>query len=96
MPQESFENPLDPRLLNSTAECVASERTRRCTVSLFAWIVLGLLAGFIASHMVNHLFGLAGVTRLNLYSIIVATAGAILFLVLYHAIRRNVVGRRVF
>jgi uncharacterized membrane protein YeaQ/YmgE (transglycosylase-associated protein family) len=89
-------------------------------VSLFAWIVLGLLAGFIASHMVNHrgegmvldvllgvvgavvggwlahLFGLAGVTRLNLYSIIVATAGAILFLVLYHAIRRNVVGRRVF
>jgi len=88
-------------------------------MSLFAWILLGLLAGFIASHMVNHrgegmvldvllgivgavvggwlahLFGLAGVTRLNLYSLVVAVAGAIVFLVLYHAVRRNVVGRRI-
>ena len=88
-------------------------------MSFFAWILLGLLAGFIASHLVNHrgegmildillgivgatvggwlahLFGLAGVTRLNLYSLIVATCGAVLFLLLYHAIRRNVVGRRI-
>ena len=89
-------------------------------MSLFAWIVLGLLAGFIASHLVNHrgegmvldillgivgsivggwlahLMGYAGVTRLNLYSLIVATAGAISLLVIYHAIRRNVIGRRIF
>jgi uncharacterized membrane protein YeaQ/YmgE (transglycosylase-associated protein family) len=88
-------------------------------MSLFAWILLGLLAGFIASHLVNHrgegmvldvllgivgatvggwlahLLGWAGVTRLNAYSLIVATAGAVVFLFLYHAIRRNVIGRRI-
>jgi len=87
-------------------------------MSLFAWIILGLLAGFIASHLVNHrgegmvldvllgivgaviggwvahLAGYAGVTRLNLYGVIVATAGAVVLLFVYHAIRRNVVGRR--
>ena len=88
-------------------------------MSLFAWILLGLLAGFIASHLVNHrgegmvldillgivgaivggwlahLLGFAGIARLNLYSLIVATCGAVVFLFVYHAIRRNVVGRRI-
>jgi uncharacterized membrane protein YeaQ/YmgE (transglycosylase-associated protein family) len=88
-------------------------------MSLFAWIILGLIAGFIASHLVNHrgegmvldvllgivgaviggwlahLAGWAGVTRLNLYSIAVATIGAIILLFVYHAIRRNVIGRRI-
>ena len=88
-------------------------------MSLFAWILLGLLAGFIASHLVNHrgegmvldillgivgsvvggwlahLLGFAGVTRLNLYSLIVATLGAVVFLFLYHAIRRSMIGRRI-
>lgn len=76
-------------------------------MSLFAWILLGLLAGFIASHLVNHrgegmvldillgivgaviggwfahLLGYTGVTKLNLYGVIVATAGAMIFLFLY-------------
>ena len=88
-------------------------------MSFFAWILLGLLAGFIASHLVNHrgegmvldillgivgatvggwvahLLGFAGITRLNLYSLIVATCGAIVFLFIYHAVRRNVIGRRI-
>jgi uncharacterized membrane protein YeaQ/YmgE (transglycosylase-associated protein family) len=33
-------------------------------------------------------FGHIGVTGLNLHSILVATAGAIVFLVVYHSIRR--------
>jgi uncharacterized membrane protein YeaQ/YmgE (transglycosylase-associated protein family) len=88
-------------------------------MSLFAWVILGLLAGFIASHLVNHrgegmvldvllgivgavvggwlahLLGLAGVTRLNLYSVIVSTVGAVVLLFVYHAVRRNVIGRRI-
>jgi uncharacterized membrane protein YeaQ/YmgE (transglycosylase-associated protein family) len=88
-------------------------------MSILAWIVLGLLAGFIASHLVNHrgegmvldillgvvgaivggwifaMFGAPGVAGVNLYSIVVAVAGAVLFLVVYHAIRRGVVGRRI-
>jgi uncharacterized membrane protein YeaQ/YmgE (transglycosylase-associated protein family) len=88
-------------------------------MTLFTWILLGLVAGFIASHLVNHhgegivldvllgivgaivggwvfnMLGMAGVTHLNLYSIVVAVAGSVLFLVVYHAIRRSM-GRRFF
>lgn len=82
-------------------------------MSILAWVVLGLIAGFIASKIVNKegqgvimdivlgvvgavvggwLFGLlgsAGVTGLNLYSLAVAVIGAIVVLVLYHALRRT-------
>ena len=81
-------------------------------MSIIAWIVLGLIAGFIASKIVNRegsgiildivlgvvgalvggwLFefvGKAGVTGFNLYSMLVAIVGAIVVLVVYHAIRR--------
>jgi uncharacterized membrane protein YeaQ/YmgE (transglycosylase-associated protein family) len=77
-----------------------------------AWIVLGLIAGFIGSKLVNktgegvlldivlgivgavvggYLFnvvGAHGVTGVNLYSLFVAVVGAVVVLVLYHAIRR--------
>ena len=83
-----------------------------CEMSIVAWIVLGLIAGFIGSKIVNksgegvvldillgivgavlggwlfNRFGAAGVTGLNLYSLLVAVIGSVLFLVLYHAIRR--------
>jgi uncharacterized membrane protein YeaQ/YmgE (transglycosylase-associated protein family) len=82
-------------------------------MSLFAWIILGLVAGFIASHLVNHygiglvvdlliglvgtivggwlfrVLGYKGVTGLDPHSILVATVGAIVCLILYHAIRRR-------
>ncbi len=80
-------------------------------MSILAWIVLGLLAGFIGSKLINkrgeglfldivlgvvgavvggwvfQFFGAAGVTGLNLYSLLVAVAGAVIVLVVYHAIR---------
>lgn len=79
-------------------------------MSIIAWIILGLIAGFVGSKIVNkrgegllrdillgvigavvggwlfHAFGAAGVTGLNLYSLLVAVIGAIVVLVLYHAI----------
>ncbi|WP_284944097.1 GlsB/YeaQ/YmgE family stress response membrane protein [Acidisoma cladoniae] len=79
-------------------------------MSIIAWIVLGLIAGFIASKIVNrsgegflldivlgivgavvggfifNAFGAVGVTGFNIYSLIVAVVGAIILLVLYHAI----------
>ena len=82
-------------------------------MSFIAWIVLGLIAGFIASKIVNtsgegmildiilglvgaviggylfQTFGMAGVTGVNLYSILVAVVGAIVFLVIYHALFRR-------
>jgi uncharacterized membrane protein YeaQ/YmgE (transglycosylase-associated protein family) len=81
-------------------------------MSFLAWIVLGLIAGFIASKIVNKSgegifldillgivgaviggwvftrFGAAGVTGVNLYSILVAVVGSIIFLLVYHMIRR--------
>jgi uncharacterized membrane protein YeaQ/YmgE (transglycosylase-associated protein family) len=81
-------------------------------MSFIAWIVLGLIAGFIGSKLVNKrgegffldiilgvigavvggwvfsFFGRAGVSGLNLHSLIVAVIGAVLVLVIYHAIRR--------
>ena len=83
-------------------------------MSFLAWVVLGLVAGFIASKIVNSkgeglfldvvlgivgafvggwLFGLvgaSGVTGVNLYSLLVAVAGAIVVLFGYHALRRAV------
>ncbi len=79
-------------------------------MSILAWIVLGLVAGFIASKIVNHtgqgmiidlvlgivgavvggyafhLFGATGVTGLNIWSLLVATAGAVVVLVIKHAV----------
>ena len=82
-------------------------------MSFLAWIVLGLIAGFIGSKIVNKsgegifldiilgivgavvggwlfsMFGAHGVTGLNLYSILVAIVGAVLVLVVYHAVVRR-------
>jgi len=79
-------------------------------MSIIGWIVLGLIAGFIASKIVNRAgegflmdivlgivgavvggfifeqFGAAGITGFNIYSMIVAIIGAIILLVIYHAI----------
>ncbi len=81
-------------------------------MSFLAWIVLGLVAGFLGSKIVNksgegllldivlgvigavvggwlfNMFGAPGVSGLNLYSLVVAVVGAVLVLVIYHAIRR--------
>ena len=82
-------------------------------MSILAWIVLGLVAGFIGSKIVNktgegiirdillgivgavvggflfRLVGFSGVTGLNPWSLLVAVVGAVLFLVLYHALFRR-------
>jgi uncharacterized membrane protein YeaQ/YmgE (transglycosylase-associated protein family) len=79
-------------------------------MSIIAWLILGLIAGFIGSKIVNRsgqgvvldivlgivgavvggmlfsFFGAAGVTGLNIYSLIVAVIGSIVVLWLYHMI----------
>jgi uncharacterized membrane protein YeaQ/YmgE (transglycosylase-associated protein family) len=92
----------------------ASDMSEGPSMSIFGWIILGLVAGFIASKIVNaqgqglmldiglgvlgaivggflfSLFGAQGVTGFNLYSMIVAIAGSIVVLWVYHAL----MGRR--
>jgi uncharacterized membrane protein YeaQ/YmgE (transglycosylase-associated protein family) len=79
-------------------------------VSIIGWLILGLIAGFIASKLVNKegsglvldivlgvvgalvggfLFtqlGGIGITGFNLYSMLVAIIGAVIVLVIYHAL----------
>lgn len=82
-------------------------------MAIGAWILLGLIAGFIGSKLVNRkgegflidivlgivgavvggwlcrFFGIAGVTGLDIYSLIVAVVGSVVVLVVFHAIRRS-------
>jgi uncharacterized membrane protein YeaQ/YmgE (transglycosylase-associated protein family) len=92
-----------------------SPRTEHDLVAqLLMWVVLGLVAGFIASKLINRrgegivldillgivgafiggwlfrVFGSTGVTGLNLWSLMVAVVGAVVFLIVYHGIRRVV------
>jgi uncharacterized membrane protein YeaQ/YmgE (transglycosylase-associated protein family) len=81
-------------------------------MGFIAWIVLGLIAGFIASKIVNRhgegilvdiilgivgailggwimtSLGGAGVNGFNIYSLAVAIIGAVVILLLGHAVRR--------
>jgi uncharacterized membrane protein YeaQ/YmgE (transglycosylase-associated protein family) len=80
-------------------------------IGILSWIVIGLIAGYLASRVVNKTgegvlrdiilgivgafiggmivrgFGGTGVTGFNIWSIFVAFIGAVLLLVVYHAIR---------
>jgi uncharacterized membrane protein YeaQ/YmgE (transglycosylase-associated protein family) len=75
-------------------------------MSIIAWIILGLVAGFIASKIVNHTgegtildivlgivgglvfnaVGATGVDGFNIWSMFVAVVGAVLLLVVKHAV----------
>ena len=82
-------------------------------MSFIAWLVLGLIAGFIASKIINKqgegllldivlgvvgaelggwlfsLFGMSGVTGLNVYSLLVAVIGSVVLLLIYHQLIRR-------
>ena len=82
-------------------------------MSIIAWLVLGLIAGFIASKIINKqgeglwrdvvlgvigaelggwlfsLFGMSGVSGLNVYSLLVAVVGAVILLFVYHQLIRR-------
>jgi len=82
-------------------------------MSIIGWIVLGLIAGFVASKVVSksgeglivdivlgivgaivggflfNTVGATGVTGLNIWSMFVAVIGAIVVLLIYHAVVRR-------
>jgi uncharacterized membrane protein YeaQ/YmgE (transglycosylase-associated protein family) len=88
-------------------------RSQAMVMGVIGWIVLGLIAGYIASTLVNkrgeglafdillgivgaviggwifNAAGANGATGLNLWSLLVAVVGAVVFLVVWHAIRRS-------
>lgn len=86
-------------------------------MSILGWIVLGLVAGFIASRLVGggggllvdlvlgvvgafvggaafNLIGQVGFTGFNLWSLLVAVVGAVIVLLVYHAVAGRSGGNR--
>jgi uncharacterized membrane protein YeaQ/YmgE (transglycosylase-associated protein family) len=99
-------------LAQSASVSIGSDNQGSQTMSIIAWLVLGLIAGFIASKIVNRsgegiildiILGIIGafvggwivraldigpgVSGLNVASLLVAVFGAVVVLVVYHAIR---------
>jgi uncharacterized membrane protein YeaQ/YmgE (transglycosylase-associated protein family) len=82
-------------------------------MGIIAWVVMGLIAGFIASKLVNkqgegalmdivlgiigafvggflaQLAGFTVITGFNLYSTLISVVGAVVVLVIYHALARR-------
>ena len=81
-------------------------------MGIIAWLVMGLIAGFIASKLVNkqdegvamdivlgivgavvggfvaNTLGFHGITGFDLYSILISVVGAVIVLIVYHAMTR--------
>jgi uncharacterized membrane protein YeaQ/YmgE (transglycosylase-associated protein family) len=98
-------------LLSTSAWAAGNDTTVNEGAGFIAWMVVGLIGGYLASRVVNktgegtirdiilgiiggiiggiifRAFGGHGVTGFNLWSILVAFIGAVVLLVLYHAIR---------
>jgi uncharacterized membrane protein YeaQ/YmgE (transglycosylase-associated protein family) len=82
-------------------------------MGIISWLVFGLIAGFIASKLVNkegegmlmdivlgivgaviggfiaQFAGFAGITGFDIRSLLIAVGGAVVLLVLYHAVMRR-------
>lgn len=107
----SFSGALTTLLVTTPAWAQASDQTIEQGAGFIAWILVGLIGGYLASRVVNksgecllrdiilgiiggiiggiifRALGGHGVTGFNLWSILVAFIGAVVILVLYHAIR---------
>jgi uncharacterized membrane protein YeaQ/YmgE (transglycosylase-associated protein family) len=97
----------------TTLGMLISNRQQDSAISFAAWIVLGLVAGFIGSKVLNktghglvrdillgtvgaivggflsNLVGKPGITGPDLYSLFVAVVGAVVFMIVYHALFRR-------
>jgi uncharacterized membrane protein YeaQ/YmgE (transglycosylase-associated protein family) len=98
--------------LNSLGMLI-SNRQQNSAITFAAWIVIGLVVGYIGSQILNktdrhmvryvllsivgaimggflsNLLGKPGIRGLDLYSLLVALVGAIVFLIVYHALFRR-------
>lgn len=97
----------------TTLGMLISSRQQDSAVAFVAWIVLGLVVGFIGSKILNktghglvrdvllgivgaivggflsNLLGKPGVRGFDLYSLLVAVVGAVVFMIVYHALFRR-------
>jgi uncharacterized membrane protein YeaQ/YmgE (transglycosylase-associated protein family) len=72
--------------LGLVAGFIGSKIVNRRGEGIFLDVLLGIV-GAITGGWLFRIFGAPGVSGLNLYSLVVAVVGSVVFLVIYHAIR---------
>ena len=72
-------------ILGLVSGFIASKLVNKTGGSLVLDLLLGVVGAFVGGFLFTR-FGMAGVTGLNLYSILVAIIGAVIVLFIYHAI----------
>jgi uncharacterized membrane protein YeaQ/YmgE (transglycosylase-associated protein family) len=75
-------------VLGLIAGFVASKLVNKSGEGLLMDIVLGIVGAVLGGWLFNT-FGMPGVSGLNLYSFVVAVIGAVVFLIVYHALTRH-------
>jgi uncharacterized membrane protein YeaQ/YmgE (transglycosylase-associated protein family) len=73
-------------LLGLISGFIASKLINKRGEGFFLDIILGVIGAFIGGWLFR-LFGSSGVTGLNLWSLLVAVVGAVIFLLVYHGFR---------
>ncbi len=68
---------------------IASKIVNKTGKGIVLDIALGIAGAFVGGFLFN-LLGTAGVTGFNLWSLLVSVVGAVVLLVVYHAIRRAI------
>jgi uncharacterized membrane protein YeaQ/YmgE (transglycosylase-associated protein family) len=67
---------------------IASKLVNKTGEGVLLDIILGVIGAVVGGWLFTT-FGMAGVTGLNLYSMLVAIVGAVVVLVIYHAVTRK-------
>ena len=76
-------------MLGLIAGFIGSKLVNKQGEGFFLDIALGIVGAVIGGWLFS-LFGMHGVTGLNIYSLVVAVIGAVVLLLIYHAIQRAV------
>ncbi len=74
-------------LIGLIAGFIASKIVNKTGEGLVIDLLLGLVGGLVGGWLFSA-FGMSGVTGFNIWSLFVAVVGAVVFLVVYHALRR--------
>lgn len=74
-------------ILGLFAGFIGSKIVNKRGEGLFLDIVLGIVGAIVGGWLFT-MFGARGVSGLNLYSLLVAVIGAVVVLVIFHAVRR--------
>ena len=76
-------------ILGLIAGFIGSKIVNKTGEGLVMDIILGIVGAFVGGFIANYFFHIAGVTGLDIRSLVISVLGAILVLVLYHMVVRR-------